>query len=679
MPTVVHRSSWSARLIALTGVLSLALVPTAPAWAQELDEPQSDTAAAVDTAPDAAEGFVFGLGDLGLGGSLPLYGTDGRLRVTVPVPEGSAPAALNAVLDLPAWLDRGWIDVDSGERSLTRITLPADQATLPISIPLGAATVAEGAITLDVSSTLIPDAGYCPNVTEDPIRFVDAVVDYSGVPAAPRTISEFLPPVLQQLTVFVPAEPTDDVISATLTLTTSVVAYYGAHTVRVVVRPDTELQAAAPDGPFERSVVLSENTDAGAELIFPGGEQAPPRLFVSGSGSQLLDQTRLVTSNIADLAVATKALAGASAPPAVLAPNSATLDALGIGTVSGTPVASLPIDQTRLGRSAAGLSVHLIGNYTPGAGSITAAVGDTTLAVWPAETTGILDRWIDIPNGELNRITTLDVSVSHPADATSACGAQTSSTVTIDGASVIESSASSSPTPLGFGSLPQALMPQVNVALAENTYANTVRAVSIVDGLQRMSTRPLLPNVVSVGDAVAGSDPAIVVAPDGDLPDSVIVPLSSSGTTTFTIAGGDDGSPATELTLDAAVQFGSVQVTSTEGGAALVIASSNGAPEQLDSVLGWLDSASSRWFGLTGDVVIGTPDMAPLSLSSDRLAAADADVSADSDGLSGLFLGAVVVAVVLFGGGIVAAIVIWLRARRSNRQHRHRGDGSPTS
>ncbi|MGA9871721.1 MAG: hypothetical protein WBQ44_11345, partial [Rhodococcus sp. (in: high G+C Gram-positive bacteria)] len=446
--------------------------------------------------------------------------------------------------------------------------------------------------------------------------------------------------------------------AAVLTLTTSIIDFYGAQTVRVVMRPDSELQGAVPDGPYDRSVILAANNDAATELVYPI-EQAPPRLFVTGRGSELVDQARLVTSTIANLALTTKAFAGVSVPPPVLAADSVTLDDLEIGSVAGTGTASLALDQTRLGRSAAGMSVHLIGNYTPGAGAVTASVGDRRLDVWAADDSGILDHWVDIPNDALGRVTTLDVTVAHSAEGTSACGGSAAQ-VTIDGSTVVDSTDSSTPAPLGFGSLPQALMPRVNVAMADNTFENTVRAASILDGMQRMSSRAVDVAVVSIEDALAGTDPALIIDPEGTVEKSL--PLSSSGATTFsavTASGSTD-----VLTLDSALPYASLQVAATDGDAAMLVASSNGAPAELDRMLAWLDADSTRWYALSGDVLLGAESQEPLSLTSGDLTGPEADVAAtDSESSNSATAIAIAIGAGLLIVGIVVAVVLRMRSR----------------
>jgi hypothetical protein len=641
--------------------MATVLAQSAPAMAQDQD---------VEISPSAEA--TFGLDQLGLGSTIELSALGSRTQLTMPVPEGTTPAELTAIATVPAWLSRGWIDIEAAGRPLSRILLDNTAPTMPVSIPLFGAPIVDGAVTVDLWSTLISDDLYCPDFDANPVRLFDAVVTYNGTPSVPRTISEFLPPLLRQLTVFVPSEPDRDVITAAMSFTTSVVSYYGAQPVRVVVRPANELQGADVDGPFDRSVVLASNTDPGAELIYPD-DQSPPRLFVTGSGTRLIDQTRLITSAISQLAVTTSALAGASAPSPILAPDVTTLDDLAIGTVtgigSGSATASIALDQTRLGRSTSGLSVHLIGSYNPGPGSVTASIGGTTVADWAADDMGRIDRWIDIPDSSLGRVTTVDVTVTHPVNGALECGALVGAKVTIDGSTSVRSTKASPTTTLGFDSMPQSLMPRFNVALSDYTFADTVRAVSILNGLQRLSTRPLLPNAVSIDDALDSSDPTLIIAPGGDLPDSITLPLSSADGETFTVTGTENSA---ELSVDTQLPYAALQVAARND-AALMVASSADAPAELDRLLAWLDSDPTRWFELSGDILFSAPEIEPVSLSSNELASSETSTATDTEdngmgrgGLIALGIGALVVLVA------AAAALRW--RLRSDRGGHRRGD-----
>lgn len=631
--------------------------------------------ASAQPADQEANRFTFA--ELGLGRSTTVDPTGERTRLTVPSPVGSVPSTLSGVLTTPAWLDRGWVDVESAGRPIARITLDNAAPTTPVSIPLAAAQTVDGVIALDLIPSLIPDDRYCPDPASDAVRLIDASVDYAGQFAVPGTVAEFLPALLRKLTVFVPSDPDRDMITAATVVATSIVHRYGSQPVQVVVRPDNELQGAAPDGPLERSVVLAKNSDAGAELIYPL-EQAPPRMYLTGTGSDLSDQARLITSDLSEIAVATSALAGPSAPKAQLAPESITLDDLGIGTVTGsggaTATASIAIDQTRLGRSASNMSVHLIGSYTPGAGSVRATVNGSPLAVWEADDTGRLDRWIDIPDSALSRVETLDIAVDHPLTTGSGgCSAAADTSVTVDGSSLVRSSDSSTPAPLGMRSMPQALMPKFEIALADESYVGVVRAVTMATGLQRLSSLPLVPEVVSMDQALDGSGPALVIAPASDLPDTVTLPLSSIDETTFRIANPDSAGGPTELTIDTDRPFATVQVTSVQDSAVLV-GSWNSTPNEFDAMLSWLDADPARWYALDGDIVFAAQNTEPMSLSSAALSGRDepaATSDAPSDRTTVLIVG-VGLAVLAVAG--VGALVVTRRARRSTTEpSRHSG------
>lgn len=642
------------------------LLPVASVSAQPLDEEQSVS----------ADRFTFP--ELGLGQTITVDLTGQRTRLTVPSPTGSVPSTLNGSLTTPAWLDRGWVDVESAGRPIARITLDDAAPTTPVSIPLAAAPTVDGVIALDLIPSVIPDDRYCPDPVFDAVRLIDATVDYKGRPAVPGTIADFLPGVLRKLTVYVPTEPDRETITAATIVATSVVHYYGAQPVQVVVRPDSELQGSQPDGPLERSVVLGRNSDAGAELIYPV-EQAPPRMYLTGTGSKLTDQARLITSDLSEIAVATAAVAGPSAPKPQLPPESITLDDLGIGTVTGTGSAtatvSVAIDQTRLGRSASNLSVHLIGSYTPGSGPIRASVNGSSLAVWAADDTGRLDQWVDIPDSLLTRIETLDISVGHPsATGIGGCYAVAGTSVTVDGSTLVRSSDSSTPAPLGLRSMPQALMPQFDIALADESFAGVVRAVALVSGLQRMSNQPLVPEVVPMDQALDGSAPAVVIAPVAELPDALTLPLSSIDETTFRISDPEPDEQQTELTVDTDQPLATVQVTSVENKAVLA-ASWNSTPAIFDAMLGWLDADFARWFALDGDILFAAQNSDPMSLSSSALSGAD-DTAAGSPTESSDRTTVLIVAVGLaaLAAACITALVFAVRSRRSAQgSSRHSG------
>src|SRR5439155_19593691 len=133
------------------------------------------------------------------------------------------------------------------------------------------------------------------------------------------------------------------------------------------------------------------------------------------------------------------------------------------------------------------------GSYTPlpssVGGQVVAAVGGATINSWPADSTGIIDRWVDIPDRLLQRYINLGVAINITGN-TGRCGEFQPITLTIDGDSPVQSSLAKPPVPKGFQALPQALMPRVQIGTSDK-FDDTRRAVAILVGLQRLSARPI--------------------------------------------------------------------------------------------------------------------------------------------------------------------------------------------
>jgi len=125
----------------------------------------------------------------------------------------------------------------------------------------------------------------------------------------------------------------------------------------------------------------------------------------------------------------------------------------------------------------------------------------------------------------------------------------------------------------------------------------------------------LTTKVMSLKQAVAGPDPAILISADGWGDKSIPLPISGDKGRIDIEARLPDNKPTT-LTLDPAVQFGSLQ-TVFDGKRTLLIATSNGAPQQLDELLGWLGGGSGRWSGLDGRAIISVPGQAPVTVPNE--------------------------------------------------------------
>ncbi|MFD4182682.1 hypothetical protein, partial [Rhodococcus sp. NPDC058514] len=502
--------------------------------------------------------------------------------------------------------------------------------------------------------------------SENSLSIIDASIDYSGNEIQPGVIADFLPPVLQRLDLYVPENPSQDESAAALEFGTAVTAHYANQRTAVDLRPLAPGQSLPdqPVGQFERQVVIAESDTASVSLApSPAGV---PVLTLAGRGSELLDQTRLLVDSLDEIVVASTATAGALDTAPVLAPDATTLSDLGVtqltSTSTGRARVVIGLDQTRLGRSSDDVSVRLLGNYTPlpsaQNGQITVTVGDATLAHWPLDDTGTIDQRIEIPNDLLARYTEMVVTLQVAGVMT--CGSTQPVTLSIDPASPVTSATATPPSPAGFGALPQALLPTVDVGLQDQSFANLRRAMTLTTGLQAMTVTPMRPQLVSFDDAVNSTAPTILVAPNGNLPDSITLPLSRTGEDTVELSDPNGSGDARTVEIPT-LQFGSVQATwDSDNDRMLLVATSTAVPDDLDRILDWLQSDRNRWFTLTGDVLFQTGNREPVSLSS---FAAPTQESASTSTVRGVLTAA--------GGvlalGLLAGLAVWFGTRRKSR------------
>lgn len=354
-------------------------------------------------------------------------------------------------------------------------------------------------------------------------------------------------------------------------------------------------------------------------------------------------------------------------PEPELESDSTTVEKLtggGLSSEAMWPRVGIEIDQSRWGHPLGGVSVRLIGSYTPlpqnFGGEVIASVGGETVDRWPAEAAGVIDRTVTIPDRLLKRFTSLEVAVRTTGNP-GRCGDHLPILLRIEGSTAITVQRSDPPVPQGFQSLPQALMPRVRIGMGPDAFGDTVRATQIMVGLQRSSGVPLLVDVTDLDSAINSADPAILISADGWRDKPIALPFTvDEGRLDLT--GVDARGQSVTLNLDPAKGFGSLQ-TVFDGQRSLLIATSTGGPGQLDDLLRYLAAQPGRWAGLDGRAIVAAPGAEPITIPSPRVDYSETPQTADAgDGQEdGWFWWAV--------GGVAAvaalgALTILVRARR---------------
>ncbi|MCE5291218.1 MAG: hypothetical protein LLG14_18550 [Nocardiaceae bacterium] len=532
------------------------------------------------------------------------------------VANGMTAIALDAAVELAPGVSRGSIDVLDKGRLLARIDLPQTLGTR-VSIPLAGVPVVDGHATFELRTRVVADGPCLLDRFTPAVRLVDLKTVYSGVDAPPTVVAEFLPPVLQKVSVYVPASPKASETEAALQLVADLVSQYRPQPVLVETHSFQPGQIVAdhPSAPLERQIAVTDEPQPFVELRSDG---PAPLLRLAGHGEALTDQVRLLTSDLARLAVTPRAAAGDLAARSQIAPTRATLQDLGEVNLSVTAplhaTVDIGLDQTRFGRPVRNVTLDLRGSYTPppasSSGRLVVLIGNRELDSWPATGDGHFSRSIHIPNDLLGRFTTVSVRFDQ-AGPSAGCGLDNPITLEIDPASEVHTESTDEPRPGGFGALPQGLLPRVDVGLADGGFDDTRRAVSLISGLQRLSDAPLIPQVVDFDAAVVSDLPAILIAANGGIPRSIPLPLTEVEVSTLKVLTNEG---ATDMQVLPGVSFGSLQAAWT-GHRMILAATSTKAPDLVDDILRQLDADPALWERLTGDVLF-EPRGRPMQMLS---------------------------------------------------------------
>jgi len=601
------------RMGALTSAVAMVVWATPPAMA----DPSPAPAPPVETTPpappvEATPATTLSLTDLGANGAI----TFGRLNrdnatssVTFPVPPGLVPVALRANIDLPVTLRFGNLSVNQGDRAISRIGLPPQDGA-EVVIPLTGVQVSGGFVTLNLRMVALSLDPYCWD-NDSPIRLANASVAFSGTETPPRSVAEFLPPVLRRVVIAIPAKPSLAESTAAVRVATAVAGRNGQKIdVSVIPLPEGRTAVDLPPAPLEREIVVREGPEKGLSLQ-PG--PGAPTLVVTGKADELPEQVQLLNNDMVRFATSPKSVSGPLLEDQLLA-NKTTLQAMNKSGIVAQGTAVIDLNQTRFGEPLRNIRVHLVGSYTPlpgnFGGEVTVGVSGEVIDRWPATADGAIDKTVTIPDRLLERSMSLQLGVRTIGDQGECYRAVTP--LRVDGTTEIEADSANPPLPQGFQSLPQALMPSIRIGIGSDAFGDTARAARIMVGLQRVSAVPLLTKVTSLEEALASGGSAVLVSSDGWSDQSLALPFVVGGNQVSVQGLEPNGQPAT-LTLDQESRFGSLQ-TVFDGSRALLIATSNGAPEQLDGLLNWLAAERGRWADLDGQAIIAMPNAEPVTL-----------------------------------------------------------------
>ena len=551
---------------------------------------QQDPAAPAP-APDA---LVLSWRQLGLADKLEIS-PKAVATVEVPKPQGLAPMLITGEVLSPTGA-AGRIDVlDSGGSTLGNIALTGDGVTAPFTVDIAAAGPLPGPLKLSFvqRGTESPTDG-CPGSA--PVTLTKLATTYTGPAPALRTVADFLPDYLDQITIAVGPEPSLDEQQAALTLVAELTALYRPMPVRI----DVDTSATPPPAgdsrtrrtisiqAGDRPVLAVENPDSPAAV-----------LVISGSDTELTQQVELFTDRRFELAQNPTAAVTSVTKTMPTPTDTMSFAELGItaqATVMGTDTVYVGFDTTKFGVGQLdGAQFRLITEYTPvtaGEGTVIVRSGSDILASGVLDRSGVTELSGEIPAANISSTIGLALEIRYtPAGGECAFGGMTFS---IDPTSTI-TAVPGAKNRGGFTMLPMAFTPELDVAIER---PDQIRyAAQAINLMGQQSAVTLQPAITSL-DKAANRGVGLLAVASGEQLQRVGMrsPLLMSGARAVGVNG------ATVTDIDPGGTLGIVQTFSHNERVVLTI-DSTGSAELADRTLDSIRGLDGGWSALAGDVV----------------------------------------------------------------------------
>ena len=554
------------------------------------------TAAEPDGSPAPAATTDIGWGQLGLSDELALLGANQRNDVAVPIPQGVIPTALTGQIGSVVNAVNGRVDVlDSRGVFLGAIGTPTGLASEPFIVDISAAEITDGAARLNF--VLRNDTVAADSCTQVPsVTLTQLATAYSGPTPNPRTVADFLPGYLDQISIRVGPTPTRDQQQAALDLVAKLTHLYRQMPVRIDV--DTSAATATPLVGSSRVIEIRDGGRPGLTVVKPDTPAAA--LVISGSGRELLRQVDLFADRRAVLAQTTTATVTSADEQRPQSTNMLTFGRLGMtgqASVLGTTTMYAGFDVSDFASGQIdGAKVHLLANYTPvvaGEGSLLIRSGSTVVASRSLDSSGAVDLTADIPAEAVRSNVGLGLELRYvpkqecaPLSDRMTFALDPRSTVTVTPGSHNRG---------GFPVLPMAFTPDVNVAVAA---ADQIRyAAAAINLMGQQSAVTLRPNLIPLDEAGGSRSGLILVGGGADVAKAgLTAPVLPGDGGAVTV----NGDPSTGVELGG--PLGVIQAF-TDNGRTVLAVSGTGDWALVGRSFDYIRGLEDRWASLSGDVV----------------------------------------------------------------------------
>lgn len=550
------------------------------------------------------------------------------------VPRGLVPSRLTAQIEPPVSLTGtdllpGTVDVFAGTRLVGRVPAVAGPFTgklLPTDVDK------DGILRIQLRYSTVDnpvDADLCRD-TRQSVTMRDIAVAYSGKPARPTSIAQFLAPGVRAVSVVIQGTTPSNRNALTQAglAAVSALSYRFGPTVPVVMtfdQPDPRVTAVLGS----RIVVFAPGSSPTTTTITMAGDV--PTLTIAGTGSGLSEAASALGSDKIPLAGAADTT-GLSQTGKLPQTSRATLADLGSPRPSlsgwGSSTIYVGVKQSQFQGPVSGVKVHLSGTHT----SVPKEVASSVNVYWNGyliasqtlSTEVPFELTADVPDSVLTPNNGLQVTLTSVASSGDCASSiqQLPMELFLDGAQSVITAGRGQTLAPGFARFPQALADSLPIAFAPGSSFQdaAIQAAYIVGSLQNANAKQLNVSLVSLDVFKQQSVAGLVTGADEVTSNALEAPLRL---TEFRAV----NSSTLNFGVGVTLPYAALQSFEQNGRNLLMLGSWSPSGDQnalaqataLDlSVYAY--GVLGGWSALSGNILLGQPNAEPVALTTNAIA-----------------------------------------------------------
>ncbi len=236
-----------------------------------------------------------------------MAGETGEARFTMPVPTGMTPVRIEGVYEMTPDIDSGWIEytASGGRRGIVVLDeeTPRPVQYEPIVFDLSDGKAENERLPIRLRNRLRSEDNHCQTTLIGSSVNIEGVLILEGEPEPPETVANFFGPLGSNLVVYLPADPTIAEAEAALDIQAMAVrsAFGGLVDLEIRTLSDTNEVPRTADDITTRVVAISHDFTDGARIVEE--PRFAPVLTIGGLDDRLTTTVDAVVDEVGQLAV----------------------------------------------------------------------------------------------------------------------------------------------------------------------------------------------------------------------------------------------------------------------------------------------------------------------------------------------------------------------------------------